>query len=237
MVRKMVFFQIGLAFVLGSGASAAEDWPPAEKMKNSVGMTRFAVGPHRTLSEMNVFVGSVPERCEEISNTTRICLWSLSKAEPGWHPLAAALATGDRLYLLCEFPKGDGPREELSCSAHPKRSNRAYFRSRLRKNDKRMSRTIRDKIAEEEAEKSNALLDEALTVFELSTLVGDIPDQCYTNAETVYCTWGSHKGTYGHGTLAMAIEASFSKKVKLLCSLPADGEDRKKDSCQVAIGG
>jgi len=236
MIRKRVLFQIGLAFVLGSGASWAEDWPPAEKMQNSVDMTRFVVGPHRTLSEMNAFVGAAPERCEEISNTTRICLWSLSKSESGWRPLAAALATGDRLYLLCEFPKDNGPREELSCSAHPKRSNRSYFRSRLRKNDRRMSRTNRERIAEEESEKSNALLAEALTVFEISTLVGDIPDECYTNAETVYCAWGTHKGTYGHGTLAMAIEASFSKKVKLRCSLPADGEDREKGSCQAAIG-
>jgi hypothetical protein len=104
-------------------------------------------------------------------------------------------------------------------------------------NDKRTSRTIRKKIAEEESEKSNALLDEALTVFELSTLVGTIPDQCFQNEETFFCTWGSHAGTYGHGTLAMAIEARFSKKVKLRCSLPADGQARTKDSCQVAIGG
>lgn len=237
MVRKMVFFQIGLAFVLGSGASWAEDWPPAQKMKSSVEMTRFVLEPHRTLSEMNVFVGSAPERCEVVSNTTQMCVWSLSKAESGWRPLAATLATGDRLNLLCEFSKGDGQRGEVSCSAHPKRSNRSYFRSRLRMNDKRMSRTIRKKIAKEEAEKSNALLATARTVFELSTLVGTIPDQCFQNEEKVFCTWGSDAGTYGHGTLAMAIEASFSKKVKLRCSLPADGQARSKDSCQVAIGG
>lgn len=51
------------------------------------------------------------------------------------------------------------------------------------------------------------------------------------------CIWRSDSGTYGHGTLAMSIEANFSKKIDLNCSLPADGTPRAPDSCDVYISG
>jgi hypothetical protein len=237
MARRLFLFQVALVLLLLPGVAGAAEWIPAKAHRNSVDVTRQILGPYSTLSEVNVFVGSAPDRCEAVSDVTQVCLWPLSKATAGWMPLAQVLETGDRLNLICEFPLDGSKRAESSCSVHPQRSNRPYFRGQFRPQDRRMSRTKRAEIRESESEKARQLLSASVTAFELSTLVGDIPDQCFKGGSEFFCTWGSHAGTYGHGTLAMSIEASFSKKVKLRCTLPADGGPRAADSCQASVGG
>lgn len=80
-------------------------------------------------------------------------------------------------------------------------------------------------------------LGRAGTAFELSTLVGAAPERCLLSESVFFCIWKTHSGTYGHGTLAVGIDASFRKKVRLRCIRPADGSPRKPDSCEAEIGG
>ncbi len=163
----------------------------------------------------------------------------VSKREPGWRPLAAALSTGDRLNLICEFPTNGAPRSEDSCSVHTKRSNRSYYRDRIRGRrpghaQRRISVTFVSR-AELKAQ-AQQLLADARTAIELSTLVGDAPEACQSRDARFLCVWKSNSGTYGHGTLAVSIDADFGKKVRLRCWLPAEGSPRAPDACSVDIG-
>ncbi|MFP6640115.1 MAG: hypothetical protein VCC04_07715, partial [Myxococcota bacterium] len=106
MARRRFLFQVFSVVLLLPGVAGAEDWIPAKVHANSVDVTRQIMAPYSTQSEVNVFVGSPPERCEAVSDVGQICLWPLSKANAGWRPLAQALETGDRLNLICEFQIG-----------------------------------------------------------------------------------------------------------------------------------
>ena len=215
-------------------ADRLSDLSPADEYRESISGVRHILGPHQTLSEMVVFVGTGPERCVPFSKESLICVWPLSKRDPGWRPLASALGTGDRLNLVCEFPKNEIPRAEESCSVHAQRSSREYYRTITTK--KRGQRKIADWRSESRQTGAQQLIDRATTVFELSTLVGDAPDQCNTTALETFCVWKTDAGTYGHGTLALSIGASFRKKVRLSCGLPIDSTPREPNSCAVQIG-
>ncbi len=223
-----------IAFDLSAGADSLSDLPPAAGFRASIAGVRHTLAPHRTYNEMIEFVGARPERCVPVSQKSLICVWGLSKREPGWRPLASALGTGDRLNLVCEFPASKGPRAEASCSAHAQRSNRAYYRIFVvKKRGQRKTPDWRSKSQRSEAQK---LIDSATTAFALSTLVGDAPDQCATSPSQTHCVWKTDARTYGHGTLAVSIGANFSKKVRLSCSLPVTGGPRDQHSCSAQIG-
>jgi len=215
-------------------ADRLSELSPAVEYRESISGAQHILGPHQTLSAMVVFVGTGPERCVPFFEESLICVWPLSKRDPGWRPLASALGTGDRLNLVCEFPKNDIPRAEESCSVHAQRSNRKYYRTLNTR--KRGQRKIRARRSESRRVEAQQLIDSATTVFELSTLVGDAPDQCDMAGREIFCVWKTDAGTYGHGTLALSIGASFHKKVRLSCALPVDSSPRKLHSCTAQIG-
>lgn len=220
------------------GANALAHLTPAEEYRGSIVTVQQVLAPYRTRMDMITFSGIHPTRCDEVPNRATICVYPLSKREPGWRPLAVALDTGDRLNLVCEFPVNDAPRSEDSCSVHSQRSNRKYYQRRIprRRGGARSHKTaVRHARANLSAE-ARLLLAGARTAFELSTLVGDAPYQCRSGKNRVLCTWKTTAATYGHGTLAMSIDAPFRKKVRMNCSLPADGSPREPDSCMVEIG-
>jgi len=75
-------------------------------------------------------------------------------------------------------------------------------------------------------------LDEARTLVELSRLMGAIPDACMPiPAAAQICTWHTNNKTYGHGTVAMSMDAKFGNKVLFACTLPTDGSRRAPNSC------
>jgi hypothetical protein len=223
-----------IAFDLSAGADSLSDMPPDAEFRASISGVRPTLGPHRTYSEMIAFVGAEPQRCVPVSQKSRICVWALSKRQPGWRPLASALGTGDRLNLVCEFPASKGPRAEASCSAHAQRSNRTYYRTFVVK--KRGQRKTPDWRSNSQRAEAQKLIDSATTAFALSTLVGDAPDQCTESPSQTHCVWKTDARTYGQGTLAVSIGANFSKKVRLSCSLPAGGGPRDQHSCSAQIG-
>ena len=229
------------AFGVGAGSVAADGLSgltPSQEARGSIAKTRGVLASYRNLGEMIDFVGAHPRRCVEVPENASICVWPLSKRERGWRPLAGALNTGDRLNLVCEFPEDNAPRAENSCSVHSQRSNRRYFRGQLNAAAKggrgpRSAALKRRAVLEAQ---SRQLLSQAKTAFALSTLVGDAPWNCPRGSRYSHCTWKTTAATYGHGTLAMSIDANLTKKVRMSCKLPGDGTDRAPDSCTVAIG-
>lgn len=223
---------------LSACAGRISDLPPSVEFQGSILRVRHALAPHRAFSEMVAFVGAPPERCVPVSQQSQICVWALSKLDPGWRPLASALDTGDRLNLVCEFPGSQGPRAEASCSARAQRSNRTYYRNRILTvmERRQLKRKTADWRTESSGSEAQELVDSATTAFELSTLVGDAPDQCIESSSQTHCVWKTDARTYGHGTLAASIGADFRKKVRLSCSLPVSGAPRDQNSCIVRIG-
>ena len=80
------------------------------------------------------------------------------------------------------------------------------------------------------------ILASTRTAFELSTLVGDAPNDCQRGKKGFLCTWRTTAASYGHGTLAMTVNAPFGKKIRMMCRLPLLGLPRAPDSCTVEIG-
>ena len=223
------------ALAPSAGADSLSRLPPADEYTLSVQGVRETLAPYQSLPEMAVFAGANPVRCVPVDRPSLICVWSLSKKQVGWRPLATALGTGDRLNLVCQFPADGTPRATASCSAHPRRSNRTWYRAQREGNTSGARRSNRsDGDFELDAHR---LLDRAVSVFDLSTLVGDAPTSCLIGDDESLCTWRTDASTYGHGTVALIIGAAFSKKVTLLCRLPLDGGPRAPDACSASVGG
>ena len=240
-VRIKLLTVLGLfAAVVPTGVGGLSGMPHAEEYRESIALVRDVLALHRTRSEMIVLVGDIPTRCVEVPGEAEICVWSLGKQEPVWRPLAKALSTADRLNLICEFPANGALRSEDSCSVHPKRTNRSYYMARIRGRGPGPAQRRKSVTSVSRAElkaQAQQLLADAHTAIELSTLVGDAPAACQSRDAGFLCLWKANSGTYGHGTLAVSIDASFSKKIRLSCRLPAEGTRRAPDACSVNIGG
>ena len=152
-----------------------------------------------------------------------------------------------------EFRKEDGSVEESSCSAHPQRSNRDYFKGV----EKKANRAIRKakvgttidrsrKIAAARASSRRFIMEHrkltekviagSQTGFQMSTVVGDIPVSCFEIRDEYLCEWKTHAGTEGHGTLAWWIETDFFDKVRMTCRFPSDESPRAEGSCSAQVG-
>jgi hypothetical protein len=184
------------------------------------------------------FTGRPPFICVMSSGTTELCQWQLGNRDAGWAPLAATIDTGDQANLICELPNDGSPRAAGSCSVHARRSNRGQFpipsassvRSRRPKERPAEARERYKRL-------TNQSLAQAHTLPELARLIGAVPNECSPQAsESQVCLWRATATTYGHGTLAMSIDAPKSKRLRMRCQLPTDGSERTPDSCSVQIG-
>jgi hypothetical protein len=236
MLRSCTVMLAALVVVASSArADSLSNLPPSDEYRLSVEAVRNVLAPFRTLSEMVGFAGTNPSRCIQVDRPSVICVWSLSKQQVGWRPLANALGTGDRLNLVCQFPADEGPRVLDACSAHAKRSNRTYYRKQNTGSTNGVRKSNRN--SDDLQGTAQRQIDQARTAFALSTLVGDAPASCRFGETESVCSWPTDASTYGHGTLALSIRASYSKKVTLTCRLPVDGGPRAPDACSVSIGG
>lgn len=238
-IRRRQCFGLILVMLLTMLGPLAAPAPadPAQRIRESISLMREVLAPYKTEAEMNVLIGVPPTRRIEVPGGVVISVWPLSKKEAGWWPLAEVLNTGDRLNLICKFPTKGGPRSEDSCGVHRSRSNRAYYRNLINPRQKKIkprrsgSRQVREALMTS----AQQLLAEARTAFEVSILVGEGPHFCRAGYASSLCSWRLNSHSYGHGTLAMTIEANFTKKIDLTCLLPADGTPRAADSCDVYI--
>jgi hypothetical protein len=154
------------------------------------------------------FVGAPPAACVASSPRTELCQWPMGPRQLGWAPLARAIGTDDRINLLCELPTRRSRAVE----------SREVVRSRY----------------QDEADRAIA---EAVTLVDLSRLVGAAPDECTAASGGLrFCLWRTTNRTFGHGTLAMWIGASKGKKIRLRCLLPDDGSPRRPGSCSAEVG-
>ncbi len=224
-------------FLVGSAAVALPHLTPSPEVQERVSLVLARATTKRALAR---FLKSAPNVCIQVSSTTELCDWILERSDAGWRPLAAAISSDDRILVLCEIPLGSSPREADSCTAHPRRSNRKEFKTGSRHNAARHSKyAIKHPGSRQRqlSEMANQAIDDAQTIVELSRLVGQAPSHCTDKRDgDLICVWKATARSYGHGTLAVAIRAPFSKKLRMQCVVPSNGHPRAPGSCRVEIG-
>lgn len=194
--------------------------PPLEPPTDPQPAIEQVLGAYSTALAISEIVGPNPRICVATGAGTELCEWPLGKRDRGWEPLADAIATSDRINLLCELPPAPSPREPESCTVHPRRSNRYSWKG----------------VQGEQQAVAAAALDAARTLPDMSRLMGAAPESCVGAAEGLRCLWRTDDQTFGHGTLAVWIGAPLSKKVRLRCIFPADGSPRRVEACAAEIG-
>lgn len=221
-----------LAGCVNTNPNALANLTPGQEYLVSVSAVNEILEPYGKMVEMTTFAGVHPTRCVTVSDRSAICVWPIPKTARGWEPLAKALDASDSLNLVCEFPVDESPRGPGSCGVHPRRSNRTYWAGAYRDRE----RTGEQGSAIRRAHRRDAqrLLDQATTAFQLSTVVGDAPESCHVAGTVSLCTWATNNSTYGHGTLARIVDVQ-SKKVRLNCSLPPNGQRRAVGDCSAVI--
>ena len=214
-----------------SGASAAREAPPP-----SIGQLLLGAATEEALSAR---VGTPPALCLPSRPGRRLCQWELGKKQVGWKPLAAAVGTRDKLNLICELPADGSRRAGETCAGFPRRSNKHLYElpttGRGYGEDSWRARTMR--VRERYQARARRQLTSSRTLTELSLFVGALPHSCFPlDDSSQSCLWRTSNHTYGHGTLVEFLGAPKSKKIRLTCVLPTDGELRAEESCAVEVG-
>jgi len=172
------------------------------------------------------FVGGDAERCVFSAPGLELCTWLIEEGDDAWPALAETSVAGGDLNLLCELPLDGSPRADGSCHAHA-RSAQAAGPASLPPVGAAGSLENR-----REAEKR---LGEALTILEISRLIGDAPETCRTGQEVQTCEWSAAEGSAGYALLAALVDdAGSGPAVRLRCVVPLDGAARATDSCGAA---
>jgi len=185
-----------------------------------------AVDAFTTKVEIAEFAGREAVRCVFSSPGLELCTWRIEEGDDAWTTFADASASGGDLNLLCELPLDGSPRADGSCRAHA-RVAQATGGGTLPPVGAAGSIESR-----REAERR---LGQALTVLEISHLIGDAPERCRTGADMQTCEWSLVEGAAGYGLLtALVDDAGSGSAVRLRCIMPLDGAARAADSCGAA---
>jgi hypothetical protein len=171
------------------------------------------------------FAGAEADRCVFSAPGLELCTWLVDEGDPAWDALADASGTGGDLNLVCELPLDGSPRTDGSCRAHARSAQAAGGGPLPPVGAPGSLESRRD------AERK---LGEALSVRDISHLVGDAPERCRTGPEVQTCEWSAAEGAAGYALLAALVDdAGSGSAVRLRCVLPLDGA-RAADSCDVA---
>jgi hypothetical protein len=220
-----------LALPLATAVIAAPNLPPPEQRAH---VDRLLEGV-RDRQGISSWVGDAIVQCLPALPTTDLCEWEVGGRSQGWQALSDAIDSDDRIMLICEFAADGSGREPGSCSAHPRRSNRTYFRN-LSPPVKGHRRTVKNK-RDENAKLAGEWIRSARSLADLSRLLGELPSECTDMPDgTRSCLWRTTARTYGHGTVAAWIDASKTKKIRFWCTLPKDGQPRADGSCSAEVG-
>jgi hypothetical protein len=186
---------------------------------------------------LNGFVGDFPELCIQDTESTELCQWQASDRSPGWRDMARAIGTRDRVNLICELPLSGSPRAKGSCSIHPRRSNRAAWESQKRTGKGARMASDTSRVQAQNRRTVSRWMAEADTLLAMSRLMGALPAECLSRSPMEQiCTWRTNARTFGHGILAVWIDASKTKKIRLRCAFPKDGGPRSPESCHAQVG-
>ncbi len=133
-----------------------------------------------------------PARCTWSRAGYEVCVWKLGDRNGAWYALAESIPTKARVNLICEFPANGAPRER-ECAPLPAVSPPTTGSS---------SRRVRISASE-----AQSRLDAAGTVWELTMVVGDVPERCSNvDANTKFCVWRATGHTQGFATLVPLLE-------------------------------
>jgi hypothetical protein len=188
---------------------------------------RSALEASTTKVEISALAGGGALRCVFSAPGLELCTWRLAEGDPAWAPLASAAGSDGELNLVCELPIDGSPRSGESCRVHPRAAQAATGEADLP--------PVGAAGLVEGRGEAERKLAEAVTVRELSHLVGDAPDRCRTGAGVQTCEWSLAEGSAGYGLLAALVDdAGSGESVQLRCALPLDGAARAADSCGVA---
>ena len=221
---------LALCFSVAGPTGATTDRTDSQRI-------RAVLGQVTTQQELVMFAGKAPERCLSSKTGFELCEWWLAKADAGWKPLAQALETRYQLSLICELPVDGSARAELSCGAFPRYSNRDDWKVNPMKRGRRRKASDITRERDQKLHRALEQLSSARTLAALSGMVGALPDECSVVGNGLrLCLWRTTSRTWGHGTLATTIAASFGKKIRMDCYLPEDGRPREPDTCHVEVG-
>ncbi len=226
-----------LCFLLLPALSACKKSPKALAAGAQMNVEQVLYA-YSDADELSDFVGLPPLRCIQNSAETRLCEWQAGTRDAGWKPMAQAISTSDRVNLICELYLSGAPREPNSCTVHPRRSNRASWDRAARRTGRgAQTASERAKVEAGNRRTTDQWMTQADTMLLMSRLMGALPNECTAHSESEQvCTWRTTSQTFGHGTLAVWIDVSKSKKIRLHCILPADGSPRTPGSCQAEVG-
>jgi hypothetical protein len=172
-----------------------------------------------TKVELSEFAGREPERCVFSAPSLELCSWRLGETDRGWAVLAQPLGARNDLNLVCEIPIDGSPRAQGSCTGH------ALVAAQL---PAVSAGAGADEARREAAEQRLAA---ALTVRDLSDLLGDAPDKCLTGMGVQTCAWSVSEGAAGYAMVAAL--STQPGALELRCLVPLDGSPRASDSCTV----
>jgi hypothetical protein len=221
---------LALCFVAAGPAEATIDQTDSQRI-------RGVLGNVRTQEQLVMFAGKAPESCVSSRTGFELCEWWLAKADVGWKPLAEALETRYRISLICELPIDGSARGDFSCGAYPQVSNRDSWKVSTTERGRRRKASDITRERDHNLHRALEQLSSARSLAALSSLVGAIPDECSVVGNGLrLCLWRTTSRTWGHGTLATTIGASYGKKVRMDCYLPEDGRPREPDTCHVEVG-
>ena len=179
-----------------------------------------------TKAEISELAGDDPARCVFSAPGLEMCSWWIEAGSSAWTTLASAGGAGD-LNLLCELPIDGSQRAADSCRAHARAEQSAAAEPSLPPVGAAGSLESR-RLAEQR-------MGEALTLRDLSHLVGDAPDRCKTGLGVQTCEWSLQEGVAGYRLVAALVDdAGSGDSVRLRCVLPLDGSARSAESCGVA---
>lgn len=225
MLRSFVVVAVGFLASLQVGCRTAV---PAEASDNE--RVHRLLRDYTTLPQLNDHLGEGPRTCIEYAPGRQLCEWIIDNRSPAWRETAQAIATLDRVGIVCELPTSDAPRERDSCTVHQRRSNRDRWHVPVREKG-------RSQLREEMRTKAQALLDEARTLPAMSRLMGAAPTYCFaTPPRAQTCEWRADSHVYGHGMLAASRKELMRKKMRLRCEFPLDGSARGPGTCEASVG-
>jgi hypothetical protein len=227
------------AALLAIAVAACAAPPPRSDLASSQSEVSRVLAGARTEGQLTEFSGVPTRICLEVPPSARLCEWQLAKRNYGWPELASALATEDRINLLCILPADGSARSPDSCTAFPQRSNRYLYEmpysGPASPTEKRDPRAVARARYQQQA---SAELAGARTLTQLVSLMGAAPNSCADLGDgTRGCAWFATSATYGHGTLAFSVPASTEDRVRMRCVLPADGSPRADGSCHLEVPG
>jgi hypothetical protein len=184
-----------------------------------------------TRSKLVDRVGRAPRVCMHSRPGYEVCAWTLTRrVDPHWTEFAEAVGTGRAVGVICELPTAGGPRSADSCRIQARVA--LTYSDALRVSERMDVATPPSSSVR--AQEARRVLDQAVSLRQLSFLVGDVPVECLRRSKVKQlCTWRLTSKMAGHRLVAATI--GEDRKVTLACSLAYDGTPRGPDDCSVQL--